>query len=172
MLPPPHSLHLLRCRPCGQMLPPPHSLQVFRCRPCGQMLPPPHSLHLLRCRPCGQSLLPPPSLHLLGCRPCGHVPAHVEVHAPEHCAVVNANAAAPAAGCLPARFDGGGDGTTGRRDCRAAVASRAAARAALAARAAAAVTAGRGLLFSGPGIARPWCATPSARFDSRGRFRR
>ena len=63
MLPPPHSLHTLRCRPCSQMLPPPHSLHRLRRRPCSQMLPPPQSLHLLRPHPCLQ-MPPPHTLHL------------------------------------------------------------------------------------------------------------
>ena len=35
---PPHSLQILRCRPCWQMSFPPHSLQILRCRPYSQFL--------------------------------------------------------------------------------------------------------------------------------------
>ena len=38
MLLPPHSLHILRCRPCSHRLLPPHSLHILRCRPCSQRL--------------------------------------------------------------------------------------------------------------------------------------
>eukprot|EP00964_Phaeocystis_antarctica_P088163 scaffold56096_cov60-Phaeocystis_antarctica.AAC.1 len=38
------------------MPPPPHSLHVLRCRPCSQIPLPPHFLHWLRFRPCGHGM--------------------------------------------------------------------------------------------------------------------
>ena len=74
MLPPPHSLHLLRNLPCSQMPPPPHSLHRLRRLPWSQMPEPPHSLQLYRTLPCSQIPFPGHSLHkyppLLF--PCGH----------------------------------------------------------------------------------------------------
>ena len=70
----PHSLHLLRSRPCSQICDPPHSLHSERRRPCSQIDAPPHSLHVERRRPCSQIDAPPHSLHLERTRPCGHAP--------------------------------------------------------------------------------------------------
>jgi hypothetical protein len=68
---PPHSLHLLLRRWCGQMLAPPHSLQLLLSRWCWQMPAPPHSLHLTLRRWCGQRPAPPHCLHSLLLRWCG-----------------------------------------------------------------------------------------------------
>ena len=90
-LPPPHSLHALRTRPCSQMPLPPHSLHTLCCRPCSQpaargcrrrilckprcrtcsqMLLLPHSLQSLRRLLRSQMLLRAHSLHWLRLRPC------------------------------------------------------------------------------------------------------
>ena len=69
MLTPPHSLHLLRCRLCGQRPPPAHSLHLLLTRLCGQMLPPPHSLQMLLFRLCGHRPRLPPCLGPDRCAP-------------------------------------------------------------------------------------------------------
>jgi hypothetical protein len=76
---PPHSLHVLRRRPCLQMDKPSHSLHVLRIRPCSQMESPPHSLHVLRWLTCSQMDEPPHSLHRLRIRPCSQMDEPLQV---------------------------------------------------------------------------------------------
>ena len=70
----PHSLHLLRRRPCSQIWDPPHSLHLLRIRPWLHIPAPTHSLHCARIRSCSQIWDPPHSLHCDLRRPCSHPP--------------------------------------------------------------------------------------------------
>jgi hypothetical protein len=75
---PPHSLHLLSCRPWLQIDDPPHSLHLYFSLPWLQINDPPHSLHLLFSWPWLQIDDPLHSLHLLFCRPW------MQIHDPPH----------------------------------------------------------------------------------------